>query len=172
MNALSRRGLRALASCVAPQGDDGTFEKYLRWNDTDISAVRTCPGASPLPGGCPLAGLVQNAGRGGLRWVIRCPDRRVRSQRPLPFETLSCRLFISACVAYMKPRIRIFPTRPRRASRLARSLLETLVRAAKDAFYLEFAGYRASAFAPLALFIYREADALYGQFIAQCRPVD
>ena len=159
--------LRAWASCVAPQGGDGNFEKYLRWNDTGITAVQHALAPARFREDVPLPTWCKTLGEAVFDGSFAALAGVCDPARPLPFETLLLpfvhlslrRLHEAEHAAYAQ-------LAPGTQADLARSLLETLVRAAKDALYLEFACYRASDFAPLAPFIYREPDALYGQFIA------
>ena len=159
--------LRAWASCVAPQGGDGTFEQYLRWNDLDFTAIHDALALAcfqedvPLPAWCKTLGEAAFGGSFVPLAGVCDPER------PLPFETLLLpfvhlslrRVHEAANTAYSK-------LVPGAQADLARSLLERLVLTAKDALYLEFYCYRASDFAPLAPYLYREPDALYSQFIA------
>jgi type 2 lantibiotic biosynthesis protein LanM len=159
--------LRAWMGCVASQGDDGSFEKYLRWNDTGDTAVRHALAPARYREDVPLPVWCKTLGEAVFDRSVVVLTGVCDPGRPLPFETLllpfvhlSLRRICEAAHAAFSQ------LGPGAQADLARSLLEALVHAAKDAFYLEFACYRASDLAPLAPFIYREPDALYSQFIA------
>ena len=159
--------LQSWASCVTQHDGDGDFEKYLRWNNLDFTTVRHALASAgfredaSLPAWCKTLGEVVLGGSYAALAGVCDPER------PLPFETLFLpfvhlslrRIHEAAGTTYAQ-------LVPGAQADLARSLLETLAVAAKDALYLEFVGYRMSAFAPLAPFICREPDALYSQFIA------
>ena len=159
--------LRAWASCVAPQGGDGNFEKYLRWNDTGITAVQHALAPARFREDVPLPTWCKTLGEAVFDGSFAALAGVCDPARPLPFETLLLpfvhlslrRLHEAEHAAYAQ-------LAPGTQADLARSLLQTLVRAAKDALYLEFVCYRTSDLAPLTPFICREPDALYGQFIA------
>jgi type 2 lantibiotic biosynthesis protein LanM len=165
--AFAQEWLQVWARCVAPGGAEDNFEKYLLWHDLDLRTVRSALAAASFCEDDLLSAWCKTLGEAVFGGPLTARADVCDPAQPLPFETLLLPFVQLSLLRIQEAAATAYSWLAPAAQRaLAFSLLETLVLAAKDAFYLEFACFRARDFASLAPLVFQEPDALFRQFIA------